>query len=155
MSTLCLLQFMMKHLHYGHRCTVCLSDYQPDDLLQQLPICSHAFHKECIDTWLTTRITCPLCRLPLTPAKFLWESQFSRRSAYRSSLAGDSGEASAQLGLQSCHESQGTSSTLQNNTEEENISESAHGNHSEEHELSRDASAISHQLLAFHNGAGN
>jgi hypothetical protein len=33
--------------------------------LQQLPICSHAFHKECIDQWLVNHSTCPICRTSL------------------------------------------------------------------------------------------
>ncbi|KAI3689017.1 hypothetical protein L2E82_46965 [Cichorium intybus] len=46
-------------------CSVCLGDYQADDRLQQIPACKHAFHVECIDHWLSTHTTCPLCRLSL------------------------------------------------------------------------------------------
>ncbi|XP_058729426.1 RING-H2 finger protein ATL58-like isoform X2 [Vicia villosa] len=48
-------------------CSVCLLDYQPDDRLQQIPICGHTFHMNCIDLWLASHSTCPLCRLSLLP----------------------------------------------------------------------------------------
>ncbi|XP_057732020.1 E3 ubiquitin-protein ligase ATL4-like [Arachis stenosperma] len=43
-------------------CAVCLSKFRNDDLLRLLPICCHAFHAECIDTWLQSNLSCPLCR---------------------------------------------------------------------------------------------
>lgn len=43
-------------------CAVCLCKFKPHDLLRLLPLCCHAFHAECIDTWLQTNRTCPLCR---------------------------------------------------------------------------------------------
>ncbi|XP_010542638.1 PREDICTED: RING-H2 finger protein ATL7-like [Tarenaya hassleriana] len=49
------------------QCSVCLGDYQADDKLQQIPACGHTFHMDCIDQWLTTHTTCPLCRLSLVP----------------------------------------------------------------------------------------
>ncbi|XP_058756753.1 RING-H2 finger protein ATL7-like [Vicia villosa] len=48
-------------------CSVCLLDYQPDDRLQQIPVCGHTFHMNCIDLWLASHSTCPLCRLSLLP----------------------------------------------------------------------------------------
>ncbi|CAO2834425.1 unnamed protein product [Amaranthus hypochondriacus] len=47
------------------QCSVCLGDYQAEDKLQQIPGCGHTFHQNCIDHWLTTHTTCPLCRLSL------------------------------------------------------------------------------------------
>ncbi|XP_027338371.1 E3 ubiquitin-protein ligase ATL4-like [Abrus precatorius] len=43
-------------------CAVCLSKFEQRDLLRLLPLCCHAFHAECIDTWLQSNLTCPLCR---------------------------------------------------------------------------------------------
>ncbi|URE17167.1 RING-H2 finger protein [Musa troglodytarum] len=43
-------------------CAVCLCEFEADDKLRLLPKCSHAFHFECIDTWLLSHSTCPLCR---------------------------------------------------------------------------------------------
>ncbi|XP_059636526.1 RING-H2 finger protein ATL7-like isoform X1 [Cornus florida] len=47
------------------QCSICLSDYQAEDRLQQIPACGHTFHMNCIDNWLATHTTCPLCRLSL------------------------------------------------------------------------------------------
>ncbi|ODV88436.1 hypothetical protein CANCADRAFT_146458 [Tortispora caseinolytica NRRL Y-17796] len=47
----------------GRRCLVCLSEFEEDELLRKLTGCAHYFHRDCIDTWLTTgRNSCPLCR---------------------------------------------------------------------------------------------
>ncbi|KAJ6794962.1 RING-H2 finger protein ATL46-like [Iris pallida] len=43
-------------------CAVCLCEFSRDDQLRLLPICGHAFHLDCIDTWLLSNSTCPLCR---------------------------------------------------------------------------------------------
>ncbi|THU59938.1 hypothetical protein C4D60_Mb07t07320 [Musa balbisiana] len=43
-------------------CAVCLCEFAPDDKLRLLPVCGHAFHLGCIDTWLLSNSTCPLCR---------------------------------------------------------------------------------------------
>lgn len=46
-------------------CAVCLSAFSMKDKLRLLPTCSHAFHINCIDTWLLSNSTCPLCRSAL------------------------------------------------------------------------------------------
>ncbi|XP_047956424.1 RING-H2 finger protein ATL47-like isoform X2 [Salvia hispanica] len=43
-------------------CAVCLSELSFLDKLKVLPSCSHAFHIHCIETWLLSNSTCPLCR---------------------------------------------------------------------------------------------
>ncbi|XP_027121338.1 RING-H2 finger protein ATL46-like [Coffea arabica] len=43
-------------------CAVCLCEFSDQDMLRLLPLCSHAFHLNCIDTWLLSNSTCPLCR---------------------------------------------------------------------------------------------
>ncbi|XP_022863139.1 RING-H2 finger protein ATL13-like isoform X1 [Olea europaea var. sylvestris] len=48
-------------------CAVCLCEFVAEDELRLLPKCSHAFHMECIDTWLLSHSTCPLCRAILLP----------------------------------------------------------------------------------------
>ncbi|XP_042493799.1 RING-H2 finger protein ATL7-like [Macadamia integrifolia] len=50
------------------QCSVCLGDYQAEDKLQQIPVCGHTFHMDCIDHWLATHTTCPLCRFSLLPS---------------------------------------------------------------------------------------
>ncbi|KAM0839217.1 hypothetical protein ACQ4PT_060459 [Festuca glaucescens] len=47
-------------------CAVCLSEFADDDRLRLLPPCGHAFHVACIDTWLASTSTCPLCRTVLS-----------------------------------------------------------------------------------------
>ncbi|KAG6519589.1 hypothetical protein ZIOFF_023083 [Zingiber officinale] len=43
-------------------CAVCLAEFAPEDKLRLLPACGHAFHLACIDTWLLSNSSCPLCR---------------------------------------------------------------------------------------------
>ncbi|KAI3412843.1 RING-type domain-containing protein [Psidium guajava] len=47
-------------------CTVCLNEFQEQDLLRVLPNCSHAFHSDCIDMWLQSNSRCPLCRMSIS-----------------------------------------------------------------------------------------
>mmetsp|Transcript_4770 Transcript_4770/g.8478 ORF Transcript_4770/g.8478 Transcript_4770/m.8478 type:complete len:545 (+) Transcript_4770:241-1875(+) len=42
-------------------CPVCLSDYEPEAQIMELP-CKHQFCKECVTKWLETKNSCPLCR---------------------------------------------------------------------------------------------
>ncbi|GFO46841.1 RING finger protein 44 [Plakobranchus ocellatus] len=46
-------------------CVVCISDYENKQLLRMLP-CFHEFHVECVDEWLKTHRTCPVCRHDVT-----------------------------------------------------------------------------------------
>ncbi|CAM6094747.1 unnamed protein product [Calypogeia fissa] len=52
-------------LKEGTDCAVCLSEFESEDRLRLLPKCKHAFHIDCIDTWLLSHSTCPLCRCAL------------------------------------------------------------------------------------------
>ncbi|MCO5575047.1 hypothetical protein L7F22_028844 [Adiantum nelumboides] len=54
-------------LKEGADCAVCLCEFEGEDRLRLLPKCSHAFHMDCIDTWLLSHSTCPLCRRSLLP----------------------------------------------------------------------------------------
>ncbi|GAV72574.1 zf-RING_2 domain-containing protein [Cephalotus follicularis] len=51
-------------------CAVCLCEFTEKDKLRLLPMCSHAFHINCIDTWLLSNSTCPLCRGALFTSGF-------------------------------------------------------------------------------------
>ncbi|KAG0527889.1 hypothetical protein BDA96_06G272200 [Sorghum bicolor] len=47
-------------------CAVCLGNFDAAELLRVLPACRHAFHTECVDTWLLAHSTCPVCRRRVT-----------------------------------------------------------------------------------------
>lgn len=55
-------------------CAVCLCEFSEKDKLRLLPVCSHAFHINCIDTWLLSNSTCPLCRGTLFTPGFSMEN---------------------------------------------------------------------------------
>jgi len=46
-------------------CAICLCEFSEQDKLRLLPSCSHAFHIDCIDTWLQSNSSCPICRAVL------------------------------------------------------------------------------------------
>ncbi|CAD6245585.1 unnamed protein product [Miscanthus lutarioriparius] len=46
----------------GAECAVCLADFRDGERLRVLPPCLHAFHIDCIDAWLQSAASCPLCR---------------------------------------------------------------------------------------------
>ncbi|KAJ0255575.1 hypothetical protein HA466_0103050 [Hirschfeldia incana] len=68
-------------------CAVCLSKFEPDDQLRLLPLCCHAFHADCIDVWLVSNQTCPLCRSPL----FASESDLMKAINTSASLGNNNG----------------------------------------------------------------
>lgn len=43
-------------------CAVCLGVLDEGQMVRQLSGCKHVFHQECIDVWLATRASCPVCR---------------------------------------------------------------------------------------------
>ncbi|KAJ1279574.1 hypothetical protein BS78_04G165600 [Paspalum vaginatum] len=44
-------------------CAVCLAELEDGDEARFLPRCGHGFHAGCVDVWLASHTTCPLCRL--------------------------------------------------------------------------------------------
>ncbi|OIS97134.1 PREDICTED: RING-H2 finger protein ATL43 [Nicotiana attenuata] len=52
-------------------CAVCLNKFENSEILRLLPKCKHAFHVECVDTWLDAHSTCPLCRYQVDPEDIL------------------------------------------------------------------------------------
>ncbi|RXH94440.1 hypothetical protein DVH24_024124 [Malus domestica] len=43
-------------------CPVCLDEFEEGEYLRTLPECSHSFHVPCIDMWLYSQPSCPVCR---------------------------------------------------------------------------------------------
>ncbi|KAL0460120.1 UNVERIFIED_CONTAM: RING-H2 finger protein ATL57 [Sesamum latifolium] len=43
-------------------CAICLSELRERETVKLIPYCGHVFHPGCIDAWLSTHVTCPLCR---------------------------------------------------------------------------------------------
>ncbi|XVF58097.1 hypothetical protein PTKIN_Ptkin07bG0035200 [Pterospermum kingtungense] len=43
-------------------CAVCLENFKMGEKCRLLPLCSHSFHAECVDSWLLRNPICPICR---------------------------------------------------------------------------------------------
>lgn len=43
-------------------CIICLTEFEQKEKVKMIPCCKHVFHPGCIDTWLSSNVTCPLCR---------------------------------------------------------------------------------------------
>lgn len=48
-------------------CAVCLNEFEDHETLRLIPKCDHVFHPDCIDAWLASHTTCPVCRSNLVP----------------------------------------------------------------------------------------
>lgn len=49
-------------------CVICLGLWEVGDFGRKLRNCGHGFHVECIDMWLFSHSTCPICRSPVLAA---------------------------------------------------------------------------------------
>ncbi|XP_054812909.1 RING-H2 finger protein ATL57 [Prosopis cineraria] len=43
-------------------CAICLSEFEIGETVKMVPNCKHVFHQQCIDRWLSSHVTCPICR---------------------------------------------------------------------------------------------
>ncbi|CAA7057817.1 unnamed protein product [Microthlaspi erraticum] len=50
----------------GVECAICISEFEDEEKLRWMPPCRHTFHASCIDVWLSSRSTCPVCRASLS-----------------------------------------------------------------------------------------
>nr|GMD61233.1 RING-H2 finger protein ATL66 [Ipomoea batatas]GMD73282.1 RING-H2 finger protein ATL66 [Ipomoea batatas] len=46
----------------GEDCCICLGVFEDGEMIKVMPHCLHDFHSHCIDRWLSSRSTCPVCR---------------------------------------------------------------------------------------------
>jgi len=51
----------MKDFTDNERCVICMCEFEVENSIRILP-CAHEFHCECVDKWLETNLTCPICR---------------------------------------------------------------------------------------------
>jgi len=42
-------------------CMICMEEFEDGENIRLLP-CLHRFHRDCIDKWLNTSTTCPVCK---------------------------------------------------------------------------------------------
>jgi hypothetical protein len=49
------------------QCVICLGMVQVGEMVRRLLACKHLFHVECIDMWLRSHSTCPICRAVVEP----------------------------------------------------------------------------------------
>lgn len=49
-------------------CTICQDRITTGQQTRKLNHCGHTFHRTCIDPWLSTHVTCPMCRHDLRNA---------------------------------------------------------------------------------------
>ncbi|KAL7000562.1 RING-type E3 ubiquitin transferase, partial [Sarracenia purpurea var. burkii] len=53
------------------KCAVCLSILEDNEMAKLLSNYKHIFHVECIDRWISSQSTCPICRTEGKPVIFL------------------------------------------------------------------------------------
>ncbi|WVZ68791.1 hypothetical protein U9M48_017683 [Paspalum notatum var. saurae] len=51
----------------AEECTICLGGVQDGEVVRALPACGHVFHVHCVDTWLASSSSCPVCRAEVEP----------------------------------------------------------------------------------------
>ena len=44
------------------RCCICRENFRDTDIVRKINSCGHVFHINCVDTWLESNTTCPMCR---------------------------------------------------------------------------------------------
>ncbi|KAJ0430636.1 putative transcription factor C2H2 family [Helianthus annuus] len=66
LSTLLAVHKYTKEFKEG-TCAVCLGEFEEDEDVRIMPECAHVFHVSCIDMWLFSHDSCPLCRANATP----------------------------------------------------------------------------------------
>lgn len=50
------------HATHPIDCAICLTEFEERETVKMIPCCRNVFHPGCIDTWLASHVSCPLCR---------------------------------------------------------------------------------------------
>ena len=59
--------FAKTHNDFDTKCTICYEDYMETDDITPLPCDErHFFHTACIEDWLKSKNSCPVCRKPIS-----------------------------------------------------------------------------------------
>jgi outer membrane lipoprotein SlyB len=54
-----------KDMPKDEKCCICLESFKKSDKCKTLP-CMHGFHAGCVDQWLRTNASCPMCKHPIS-----------------------------------------------------------------------------------------
>ncbi|KAK9274134.1 hypothetical protein L1049_018948 [Liquidambar formosana] len=93
----------------GLECAVCLSKFEDAEILRLLPKCKHAFHMNCIDQWLESHSSCPLCRNKFD-ARDLMSFAYSKSSRISPNPSNLSEDPNVEISVQREQDRQGSSS---------------------------------------------
>lgn len=63
-SSIPLFVYRAEEHEQGLECVICLSVFEENEIGRSLIKCGHDFHVECIDMWLISHSSCPICRAP-------------------------------------------------------------------------------------------
>eukprot|EP00170_Pyropia_yezoensis_P006790 contig_27666_g6812 len=75
-------------------CVICLCEYVTGELVTFLP-CRHHFHKKCIDEWLATDKSCPLCKQDIDAGAVATAAAASATASGEAAEAGAAGASTA------------------------------------------------------------
>ncbi|KAL5550981.1 hypothetical protein UlMin_001157 [Ulmus minor] len=79
--------------NYDLECAICLVEFHDQSLLRLLTVCYHVFHQECVDLWLDSHKTCPVCRRDLdAPPPLPPEAAAEKTPVEDSNVQSSSGE---------------------------------------------------------------
>ncbi|KAL2328534.1 hypothetical protein Fmac_021961 [Flemingia macrophylla] len=53
---------VVAHRGEAAECAICLEEAGEGEAVKVIPYCGHVFHPQCIDTWLESHVSCPVCR---------------------------------------------------------------------------------------------
>ena len=72
----------------GVECIICMEEYKPEDEVTPLPCDErHFFHSRCIEDWLKTNNSCPLCKKAITKADLKHQKKQKRREVGKRRVA--------------------------------------------------------------------